>query len=203
MKNVSVQLCLIIFILLVTQTASAIPFTVERSFLSGSGKPTLIGPYYSTAVSWTFDLRPKGFDPDTYDIIRASLTLGLSDDGGWTKGDSKRTGMTEYALLDAGKDRFGPWEVESPFYMRAGEKSFALTKSLDDLSDYGTLRVTLRPTALGYGNFPDAIGDFALYSAKLTVEAEPTPVPEPATMFLLGTGLLGLAGYGRKKFFKK
>lgn len=32
---------------------------------------------------------------------------------------------------------------------------------------------------------------------------EQYPVPEPSTMLLFGSGLLGLVGYGRKKFFKK
>ena len=39
---------------------------------------------------------------------------------------------------------------------------------------------------------PAAVDNFQLNS-----------IPEPASMFLLGTGLIVIAGVGRKKFFKK
>ena len=45
--------------------------------------------------------------------------------------------------------------------------------------------------------------DFYIGGSDTVDSNSNNPVPEPATMLLLGSGLLGLVGYGRKKFFKK
>jgi hypothetical protein len=47
-------------------------------------------------------------------------------------------------------------------------------------------------------------GDFYIVRSDLEItlaDGQPQPVPEPSTILLLGSGLIGLAGYAKKKFF--
>lgn len=69
--------------------------------------------------------------------------------------------------------------------------------------------IPLDPISNGMGGFADLVGSGDMkaiggvntpFDGWDNFDLNMKPIPEPATMFLLGSGLIGLVGYSRKKF---
>jgi hypothetical protein len=174
MKKFLVIFCATFFVLGFAGAANAIPYT--DLYESGLFMEPL------SSVSWTFDIAKDGFIPETQDVTSASVTLNFSD-------DKDRRHHIEWALLDVGENLF-LWEVDS------GNIGFTLMST-----------ITLSETGLVEADLYCLIGDFFFNTATLYAEGTDT-IPnsahasEPVSMFMFGSGLIGVAFLGRKKFGK-
>jgi len=129
------------------------------------------------------DVAPIPFTPLEDLIYSYSLSVAVYDDGGW---------------FDSGEVAF----INQPGAIGDGLYNFSWTSQTFGWSIAGLIDLNI-DGIIGI-SIDSWYGDFYIASSTLIAEGiDNAPVPEPATMLLLGVGLVGLAGAGRKKLFKK
>lgn len=153
--------------------------------------------YYSWGINWSI---PAG------EVITGAF-LFFDDIRNWDRNsndlwvhllDWAPMGVTVQWDGQGGGDNFAGQGILLNHWEDLPNTAQDITYNFDD-SEIGFLNSFAADGIWGTGYDPDC----HFFNEGVTLSIETSPVPEPATLFLLGTALVSLAGFGRKKFFKK
>ena len=195
MKKFLVFLCAIAFVLGVVGSANAVVYTetvnVGALYGADAGGHIWQGDDAYAWYCWSFTT-PSDFKVP-FDVVNSS---SVSVHVGWVD--------------TVGNDYFFSYELQTPYsFDYTGLDVNTDTYVLDIGDFFVTSWASGEAVYCGlaiYEELPGDTwgGDIILGDSTFTLDyTNAEPVPEPATMLLLGSGLIGLAGLGRKKFFKK
>ena len=146
----------------------------------------------NSVLTLAFDV--SGYAKNTVKDAWATLVL-FSNDLEW---DGYNLGLTAYSNgtsygIDYSVTPIGP---NTPFKTISYQFSSELLSAWQD-DPYGQIALTIVP-ALHFNQEGQVIDDFSDFTV-VEVGIGATPVPEPATMLLFGTGLAGLAAVARRR----
>ncbi len=181
------------------------PVTGAMSDMSNSGYYYYISPY-SLLVNGTVEI---GYCID----FNHEITSGQS----WTANTTPASGPFENTYLNSQKlyQEMG-WLV-SQFGSASSADQKAIQQAIWDISTQGTFPFPYSQTATGTGYwYTAALSNYGSWdgtgwtiltdvnktgycSAQEFLIQTPVPTPEPGTIMLLGSGILGVYGFSRKK----
>jgi hypothetical protein len=154
--------------------------------------------YYKNSGTWLFTAEGNNLgNPDRLQEVEEMVEGACGFD------PSFELGFTEM-ILNPYDARSGTWETPTApvgtieFYAVKAGDGFAMYRV--NPADYDGSYSTYDLYLAGYGS--SNVGEGVALSHFTGYNPGSAPVPEPATLLLLGTGLVGLAGFGRKRLKK-